>query len=57
LLIQPVPIPTISRHARASGTNDKAGTWLNLECWVSPRSIKETYLPPTNNRYPFMGET
>jgi 1-pyrroline-5-carboxylate dehydrogenase len=42
--------------ARASGTNDKAGTWLNLERWVSPRSIKETYLPPTNYRYPFMGE-
>jgi len=42
--------------SRASGTNDKAGTWLNLERWVSPRSIKETYLPPTNYRYPFMGE-
>jgi 1-pyrroline-5-carboxylate dehydrogenase len=41
--------------SRASGTNDKAGTWLNLERWVSPRSIKETYLPPTNYRYPFMG--
>jgi 1-pyrroline-5-carboxylate dehydrogenase len=42
--------------SRASGTNDKAGTWLNLERWVSPRSIKETYLPPTNYRYPFMTE-
>ena len=42
--------------ARASGTNDKAGTWLNLERWVSPRSIKETFLPPTDYRYPFMAE-
>ncbi len=42
--------------SRASGTNDKAGTWLNLERWVSPRSIKETYLPPTDYRYPFMAE-
>ena len=42
--------------SRASGTNDKAGTWLNLERWVSPRSIKETFLPPTNYRYPFMAE-
>jgi 1-pyrroline-5-carboxylate dehydrogenase len=43
--------------SRASGTNDKAGTWLNLERWVSPRSIKETYLPPTNYRYPFMAQS
>jgi 1-pyrroline-5-carboxylate dehydrogenase len=43
--------------SRASGTNDKAGTWLNLERWVSPRSIKETYLPPTDYRYPFMAES
>jgi 1-pyrroline-5-carboxylate dehydrogenase len=43
--------------SRASGTNDKAGTWLNLERWVSPRSIKETYLPPTDYRYPFMTES
>jgi 1-pyrroline-5-carboxylate dehydrogenase len=43
--------------SRASGTNDKAGTWLNLERWVSPRSIKETFLPPTNYRYPFMAES
>jgi 1-pyrroline-5-carboxylate dehydrogenase len=42
--------------SRASGTNDKAGTWLNLERWVSPRSIKETYLPATDYRYPFMAE-
>jgi 1-pyrroline-5-carboxylate dehydrogenase len=42
--------------SRASGTNDKAGTWLNLERWVSPRSIKETYLPATDYRYPFMDE-
>jgi 1-pyrroline-5-carboxylate dehydrogenase len=43
--------------SRASGTNDKAGTWLNLERWVSPRSIKETFLPATDYRYPFMSET
>jgi 1-pyrroline-5-carboxylate dehydrogenase len=42
--------------SRASGTNDKAGTWINLERWVSPRSIKETYVPATDYRYPFMGE-
>jgi 1-pyrroline-5-carboxylate dehydrogenase len=42
--------------SRASGTNDKAGSWLNLERWVSPRSIKETYLPPTDYRYAFMKE-
>jgi len=42
--------------ARASGTNDKAGSWLNLERWVSPRSIKETFLPPANYRYPYMAE-
>ncbi len=41
--------------ARASGTNDKAGSWLNLERWVSPRTIKETFLPPTDWRYPHMG--
>ncbi|MHC4444237.1 MAG: L-glutamate gamma-semialdehyde dehydrogenase [Planctomycetota bacterium] len=40
--------------ARASGTNDKAGSWLNLERWVSPRTIKETFLPPKNFRYPYM---
>ena len=41
--------------ARASGTNDKAGSILNLLRWVSPRSIKETLVPPTEWRYPFMG--
>jgi 1-pyrroline-5-carboxylate dehydrogenase len=40
--------------ARASGTNDKAGSILNLIRWVSPRVIKETYAPPTNHGYPFM---
>jgi 1-pyrroline-5-carboxylate dehydrogenase len=40
--------------ARASGTNDKAGSMWNLIRWVSPRSIKETFIPPTNYRYPFM---
>jgi 1-pyrroline-5-carboxylate dehydrogenase len=42
--------------ARASGTNDKAGSWLNLERWVSPRTIKETFLPPRGVRYPYMEE-
>jgi 1-pyrroline-5-carboxylate dehydrogenase len=42
--------------ARASGTNDKAGSILNLLRWVSPRSIKETLAPPTDYRYPFMLE-
>ncbi|MYC87447.1 MAG: L-glutamate gamma-semialdehyde dehydrogenase [Gemmatimonadales bacterium] len=40
---------------RASGTNDKAGSVLNLVRWVSPRTIKETFDPPTDYRYPFMG--
>ncbi len=40
--------------SRASGTNDKAGSWLNLERWVSPRTIKETFLPPRDFRYPYM---
>jgi 1-pyrroline-5-carboxylate dehydrogenase len=39
---------------RASGTNDKAGSALNLLRWVSPRAIKETFAPPTDFRYPFM---
>jgi len=39
---------------RASGTNDKAGSKLNLLRWVSPRTIKENFNPPTNYRYPFM---
>jgi len=42
--------------ARASGTNDKAGSILNLLRWVSPRSIKETLAPPRDYRYPFMAE-
>lgn len=40
--------------ARASGTNDKAGSKLNLLRWVSPRLIKETFVTPTDYRYPFM---
>ena len=43
--------------ARASGTNDKAGSMLNLLRWLSPRTIKETYSPPTDYRYPFMQES
>ena len=42
--------------ARASGTNDKAGSILNLVRWVSPRTVKETFSPPTDYRYPFMDE-
>ena len=42
--------------ARASGTNDKAGSALNLLRWVSPRTIKETFLTPTDYRYPFLEE-
>ena len=41
--------------ARASGTNDKAGAAANLMRWTSPRSIKETFVPPKDYRYPFMG--
>jgi 1-pyrroline-5-carboxylate dehydrogenase len=41
--------------ARASGTNDKAGSYLNLIRWVSPRTIKETLIPPADFKYPFMG--
>jgi 1-pyrroline-5-carboxylate dehydrogenase len=40
--------------ARASGTNDKAGSLLNLYRWLSARTIKETFTPPTDYRYPFM---
>jgi 1-pyrroline-5-carboxylate dehydrogenase len=40
--------------ARASGTNDKAGSVLNMLRWVSPRAIKETFVPPTDFRYPYM---
>ncbi|MFZ1289235.1 MAG: L-glutamate gamma-semialdehyde dehydrogenase [Melioribacteraceae bacterium] len=42
--------------ARASGTNDKAGSYLNLIRWASPRTIKENFIPPTDYRYPFMQE-
>jgi 1-pyrroline-5-carboxylate dehydrogenase len=41
--------------ARASGTNDKAGSALNLQRWTSPRAIKETFVPATDYRYPHMG--
>ena len=41
--------------ARASGTNDKAGSILNLFRWVSPRTIKETFVPPSDYTYPFLG--
>lgn len=43
--------------ARASGTNDKAGSPLNLYRWLSARTIKETLVPPTDYRYPFMQES
>jgi 1-pyrroline-5-carboxylate dehydrogenase len=42
--------------ARASGTNDKAGSAQNLLRWVSPRLIKETFVTPIDYRYPFLGE-
>jgi 1-pyrroline-5-carboxylate dehydrogenase len=42
--------------ARASGTNDKAGSMQNLLRWVSPRTIKETFVTPADYRYPFLGE-
>jgi len=42
--------------ARASGTNDKAGSILNLYRWLSARTIKENFIPPTDYRYPFMTE-
>ena len=41
--------------ARASGTNDKAGSMWNLIRWVSPRTVKELFVPPTDYRYPYMG--
>ena len=41
--------------ARGSGTNDKAGSVLNLYRWVSPRTIKETFVSPVDYRYPFLG--
>ncbi len=42
--------------ARGSGTNDKAGSAYNLLRWVSPRTVKETFVPPTSVGYPFMRE-
>ncbi len=42
--------------ARGSGTNDKAGSVLNLYRWLSPRTIKESFIAPTDYRYPFLGE-
>ncbi len=42
--------------ARCSGTNDKSGSYLNLLSWVSPRTIKENLLPPTDYKYPFLGK-
>lgn len=42
--------------ARGSGTNDKAGSMINLLRWVSPRTIKESFNPPTNYKYPFLEE-
>jgi 1-pyrroline-5-carboxylate dehydrogenase len=42
--------------SRASGTNDKAGSPLNLERWVTPRTIKESFCPPTGYQYPYMAE-
>ena len=42
--------------SRASGTNDKAGSMLNLVRWTSPRTIKENFVPPTRVPYPFMGQ-
>ncbi len=41
---------------RASGTNDKAGSMINLYRWLSPRTLKENMVPPTDYRYPFLGE-
>jgi 1-pyrroline-5-carboxylate dehydrogenase len=41
--------------ARGSGTNDKAGSMLNLQRWVSARTVKENFNPPTDYTYPFMG--
>ncbi len=41
--------------ARGSGTNDEAGSMLNLQRWVSPRTLKETFMPATDYRYPHTG--
>ena len=52
---RPAPSSASSRSAaRALGTNDKAGSMWNLIRWVSPRAIKETFVPPTDYRYPFL---
>ena len=42
--------------ARGSGTNDKAGSKVNLLRWVSVRTVKETFVPPTDHTYPYMSE-
>ena len=42
--------------SRASGTNDKAGSMINLQRWISPRTIKETFVPPKDFTYPHMKE-
>ena len=42
--------------SRASGTNDKAGSMINLMKWASPRTTKELFIPPKDYRYPFMEE-
>jgi 1-pyrroline-5-carboxylate dehydrogenase len=42
--------------SRASGTNDKAGSYLNLVRWCSPRSVKETFDPPKDYTYPHMAQ-
>ena len=42
--------------SRASGTNDKAGSELNLQRWISIRTVKETFDPPKDYRYPFLNE-
>ena len=42
--------------SRGSGTNDKAGSILNLLRWVSPRTIKETFVPPKDYKYSFLQE-
>lgn len=42
--------------SRASGTNDKAGSMINLLKWTSPRATKELFVPPKDYRYPFMEE-
>ena len=49
-----MPLPPPGGGARLSGTNDKAGSLWNLIRWVSPRTIKETFAPPGDWRYPFL---